>query len=263
MSTNNEFEVNQKQPGAFRVKATTIIHSKEAMNLFFGRKTKDSVFIVGVNEFAKHTKSIFSAAKKDDPYADYFLLKIEESFNEAYKQLDLISNTLNIIKNNTNITLSYSSTDPVELDTKFSTVYGNLAMDLLLKADELFLLVHALRHIGKLTRVKQETFLNGSNKKKGIKQIIRKALLSQSGFIYTNINRKDFELQTALTATVFAKMEKSLKSHGDNALPECIIDKTCRGQHAPKITVDMNQIMFKQAVENQEDKDKDKDETQK
>lgn len=246
MSDNLEI----KSPGALKVELSSTIHSKEAKDLFYGRKKdKDNNQneIIGVNGFANRMKVIFSAARNDDPYADYFLIKVEQTLKNTQKNLNDILKKLNA-KKPKNIKLNFQSVAPITINTAYSTTFANMAVQLLLRADEVFLLVHALRHVAAITRTEEQTLLNGNSNQKGIKTIIRSCFLSQLGYAFTNVNRKDIDLMTNSAMTAYTKMESALKQNGDDKLPDCILDRTCRSEHAPniRVTVDFNKIMFKQ-----------------
>ena len=241
-------ELEIKTPGKLHVEMTSIIQSKEAKDLFYGRSKEESGgrndSIVGVNGFSQRIAAIFRASRLDDPYADYFLLKVEQSFAKSESEINAIEKNLNL-KKPKNQKLTYKSIDPIKILTSYSTVYANMAMQLLVKADNIFLLIHSLRHVASLTRKEESILLNGNRNNRGLKTIIRNCLLSQSGFVFTNINRKDFNLMTAIIATAYNKMEFALKNNGDDKLPDCIIDRTCRPEYGPNIipNVDMNELM--------------------
>lgn len=241
--------IENKVPGAIRVEAAYSIHSKEAKNLYYGRKeskdTKQSN-IIGVHHLSFKLQTIVAGARSDDPYADYFLYHIESLFEKTSKSLEQIFSDLEQLKPE-GVELNFRSSDPIAIRTSFSTVYANLAMQILTLSDKIFLLIHALQHIGQLDRQAANALLEGTKTKKGLKQIVRGCFeIASSGYKQTGITRKDLDLMTARTKMAFESMAVALKHNDHDELPKCIIDKTCRAKHAPNIRVvhDLASIMM-------------------
>ncbi|MGH9844996.1 MAG: AcaB family transcriptional regulator, partial [Blastocatellia bacterium] len=75
---------NPSQPGTLRSQVTMEIQTGLAQRLVHGRERGEGVEpIIGVIGFGQRTRALWQAAGDDDPYADWTLLKIEESIHSA------------------------------------------------------------------------------------------------------------------------------------------------------------------------------------
>ncbi len=228
----------QKNPGPLKYSIEIELNTKEAAALFYGRKkTEDNSAIVGLKDFAQKIKYINNASHNDDPYADYFLCKIESSLKEV-KQF-LIDKQAKLEDLNSGSLLSVnqgSSITPVVLETKFASVYANIALNHLKLADNLLLSLYAMKHTGLMTREVTNNEVNKVNK------TMRRAFLSADGYKFFNINRKDVEQQTARYRQAHVAMKFT------SELPPEILDKTGRAEHAPNIALDPNVVFRKKTA---------------
>jgi hypothetical protein len=129
-----------------------------------------------------------------------------------------------------------SSTRPVALETSFASVYANIALELLKRADNLLLTLYALRHTGLMNRVECNKETTNINK------LMRKTFLSADGYKFFSVTRKDLEQQTARYRQAHLAMKFTRE------LPDAILDKTLRAEHAPNIMLDPNDIFRKKPV---------------
>lgn len=73
-----------EQPGGLRSETRMTIQTRQAQKLVLGRKRAKGVqSIVGLLDFGRRMKLLWLSAQADDPYADWYLLRIEESINES------------------------------------------------------------------------------------------------------------------------------------------------------------------------------------
>jgi integrating conjugative element protein (TIGR03761 family) len=229
---------NTKKPGVLRNSIELELSTKDAVALFYGRtRSTASNSIVGLNAFAQKVKYINNAAHNNDPYADYFLLEVEAALKEAKSTLIHWQDSLTGLSSESLLTINQgSSTRPVALETSFASVYANIALELLKRADNLLLTLYALKHTGLMNRVacnKETTNIN---------KLMRKTFLSADGYKFFSVNRKDVEQQTARYRQAHIAM-KFIKE-----LPAEILDKTLRAEHAPNIMIDPNDIFRKKPV---------------
>ncbi len=70
--------------GALRGQAWLTVQTRQAQRLIQGRKgSADKPAIVGLVGFADRLRLIWQAARNDDPYADWWLIKIHEALDQA------------------------------------------------------------------------------------------------------------------------------------------------------------------------------------
>lgn len=238
--------MNNQQPSALKIVLDLTLDTKEATNLFYGRKKiANHNVIIGLEMFAHRVKSINNAARNDDPYADYFLLEIEEALSVANNSLDEIEQDLDTLTDTSLLKVDKgSSNTPIKLKTNYSAVYANLALELLKKSDRIFYKIHILAHLGIYTRAEKNT------KIASIKTLMRRTFLSQQGYRFLAINRKDIELMTARGS------EAKVAMRFTEDLDPKIVSKERRAKHAPNI-IDPNEI-FKATQKPTENENKDK-----
>jgi len=226
---------NSNRPGPLRNSSSAEFNTKEAVALFYGRKKTEKLnAIIGLNIFATKIKDINNAAHNDDPYADYFLLNIDSALKGAARRLSEWQNTFTKLSNDSLITINQgSSVNPMTLEVSFSSTYANIAFSLLKQSDNLMLTIYALKHIGLINRVVCNQEINKVNK------LMRKTFLSADGYKYFSINRKDVKQKTAryIQAHVAMKFTENL--------PQEIMDKSLRAEHAPNIILDPNEVFRK------------------
>ncbi len=221
---------NTNKIGSLVVSIKTTLNTKEALSLFHGRKGKKNkiVGIIGIKSFATRVRQITNATRNDDPYADLMLLRIEKALEDCngtlkkYKE-DIDKKIISKVGDSYKDKINTTNNEPVILETSYSSVFANIALQVLTNADEVFLLIYALGHIGGITR--QDKFKNFFE----VKTLIRKTLLSVTGYHYLGINRNDIVLLTARGVQAVEKM----KSLGE--LPDDVLNAKYRSKYAPNI----------------------------
>ncbi|MCP4430254.1 MAG: DUF1845 domain-containing protein, partial [Gammaproteobacteria bacterium] len=70
--------------GALRGQAWLTVQTRQAQRLIRGRNgTTDKPAIIGLVGFADRLRLIWQAARNDDPYADWWLIRIHEAIEQA------------------------------------------------------------------------------------------------------------------------------------------------------------------------------------
>ncbi|SFV89220.1 FIG141694: hypothetical protein in PFGI-1-like cluster [hydrothermal vent metagenome] len=223
------------KPGVLRSSITVELSTKEAVALFNGRKkTEELNLIIGLSDFAQRVRDINNASHNNDPYADFFLLEIEYALKSAKEELIDSQDDLTKLSDSSLLQINQgSSIRPTTLETRFASVYANIALDLLKRADNLLLTLYALRHTGMFNRVDCNNQINNT------KRLLRKTFLSANGYRFFGINRRDVEQQTAKYRQAHVAMKFT------EELPADILDKTRRAEFAPNIVLDPNEIFRK------------------
>ena len=74
----------QDRPGALHGQVWLTIQTNQAQQLIHGRAgTPDKPTIIGLVGFANRLRVIWQAARNDDPYADWWLIKVHEAIEVA------------------------------------------------------------------------------------------------------------------------------------------------------------------------------------
>ena len=75
-----ELADRSKQPGALHGQVWLTVQTHQAQQLIHGREgTPDKPPIIGLIGFANRLRVIWLAARDDDPYADWWLIKVHEA----------------------------------------------------------------------------------------------------------------------------------------------------------------------------------------
>ena len=76
------------EPGVLRGEVWLTVQSHHARRLILGRAaTLEKPAIVGLVGFADRLRVIWNAARADDPYADWWLIKIDEALGRARSRI--------------------------------------------------------------------------------------------------------------------------------------------------------------------------------
>jgi integrating conjugative element protein (TIGR03761 family) len=228
-----------KDLGRIEVEISTTLHTKQAKGLFYGQDADEKIgkpLIVGLVLFAERLKQITFAAHSNDPYADFYLLQVEKKLNETKERLKQIKDRF--IKYGSNQSLEVnlgSSVNPKIFKTTFNSVYANIGLTLLEKADEAIRSIIAMQAIGFLETESANTEIGD------IVTMMRALFLSTKGYRTTGITRKD----------VIARNEKYQTAHTlmkfKEELPDDLIQLKpgVRAKFAPNIKIDFSAENFK------------------
>lgn len=183
-----ESPTDEALPGALHGVVTLTLETHQAQRLVKGRSgSAGKPAIVGLIGFAKRLRAIWHGARADDPYADWWLVQIEDAFSRAETTLESVSTdvqrTLDAI-DAIGVTPS-TSIRPMRTPLRFSNPYAYRAARLLAAYDRIVRSVLTAQHIGSLTRdrAQQVLFLIGRE--------VRRALVSPLGYRNTGISRTD------------------------------------------------------------------------
>ena len=80
LSESNKTEQIQHSVGALQGEVWLTVQTYQAQSLVRGRRrSEDKPAIIGLVGFADRLKTVWQAARQNDPYADWWLIKIEEA----------------------------------------------------------------------------------------------------------------------------------------------------------------------------------------
>lgn len=158
----------------------------------------------------------------DDPYADWWLVKIERELTQAREQLKHMEKTVEQHLADApaiNVVVA-QSLSPAKLELNFSNPYAFHGAYLLADYDALVRAVLTARHVGLMdSRTSEKLLAEGG-------RYLRAAFETGKGYRYLGIKRVDLVQGTA-------KAHKAIETLGE--LPQPIITGELRATYAPKV----------------------------
>lgn len=209
------------RPGALRGVVTLTLETGQAQRLVKGRPgSADRPAIIGLIGFATLMRTIWHGARADDPYADWWLLRVHNALETADQQLQgaLAAMQCALAATEAIQVTPGASVKPVRTPLRFSNPYAFRAARLLAVYDRLVRASLTARHIGLLTRNDTERRLAQYGRE------VRRALFSPVGYRQTGITRADVRQRTARVAQAAARMGE---------VPEDVLSGERRAPYAP------------------------------
>lgn len=149
MTDGNELQ----NPGIIASEKTLTLHTKEALKIFKGRKAdpeNDIREIAGLPVYASMLKNIWKACLAGDPYATWWIQKIERLLKESESDLKDINQEIEeLIKPiSDRIDLSKSeATNPVSVSINYASPYMYKVTYLLMDIDRIIANMLTLKHM--------------------------------------------------------------------------------------------------------------------
>ena len=208
-------------PGALRGVVTLTLETRQAQRMVKGRPgSPDKPAIIGLIGFANLLRVIWHGARVDDPYADWWLVKVHAALDQTdqalREQLEAVEFSLTAIE-----AISVTpgrSVRPVRTLLRFSNPYAYRGAQLIAAYDRLVRTVLTAQHIGVMVRNDAERLLALSARQ------LRHAFLSPIGYRLTGITRPELSQETAKQAQAQASMGE---------VPAEILTGELRAPHAP------------------------------
>lgn len=212
-----------ERPGTLRGEASLLVQTRQAQRLVYGRRqSQEQAGIIGLVRFGMLMKRIWNAAALDDPYADWFLIRMHEALDagrEALRPLRDQVDTLLAGVEGVEISVAHSL-NPVRVPLQFANPYGYMGAYLIAEYDELVCGVLTARHVGLLPRDPAEEMLHRGGR------AIRRALLIPTQWKHCAVRREDVRQQNQRARTAHEAM-------GD--LPQDVLEGIRRAPHAPTL----------------------------
>ena len=187
---------------------TLVLMSRQGQRLVHGRsmevaKHDDRSPIIGLLKFAAMVRVIWLSAAYSDPYADWWLIRIDQALRDSRSKLDEevqgLQGRLDQVPAEINME-SVASADPMRLPLKFSCPYAFIAAYLLGDYDHFVQRTLSARHIGALSRDESERNIALCGRH------IRRAFISASGYRYLGLTRDDVRQNTVRGQAAKARM---------------------------------------------------------
>ncbi len=212
-------------PGRLRNFVEMTIQTRQAQRLVGGRRGNDADGkppIIGLYRYGAMMRTIWAGASKDDPYADWYLLKVEQALTESKDELTHMQQTLGSDLARVaamKVGLAHSL-EPAKVELTFSNPYGYMGAWLLVEMDELVLAILTARHVGLINRDEAERRLHDAGR------AVRRAFAVARGYKATAVKREDVRQNNRRAA-------RAREAMGE--LPQAVLDGGLRPAHAPAI----------------------------
>jgi len=213
--------------GSLRSRVNLTLHTHHASRLWFGRQRVDNKpGMIGLSGFANIINRISAAAAKDDPYADLFLIIIEEKITESGQELAAIDARLDQVLAMLPPQLDIGenlSVQPLQLPLYLNSPLAFQGVYLLTRYDELVRRILLAAHIGLIDTRSKEIWLD-----EGAAVLRRLYGVGQRYKGYSGASRDDIAGNNARATTA-----KEMYSFLD--MPKDVLEGTRRSNFAPPI----------------------------
>ncbi len=177
-------------PGALRGTSILKLETRKGQLVFNGRagdRDKGIQPIIGLKSFASYLRSIWDASSNNDPYGDWWLLKVELNLAEKEAWIDgKQKEYMDILSQFKNMSHEVAhSISPIERELRFSIPYSFKGAMLLMKHDELVKIIMTAHHVGLVDSDTAHHNINRSTK------LMRSAFQSVTGYRFTGVTRDD------------------------------------------------------------------------
>ena len=180
-------------PGALHGQVWLTIQTIPAQQLIRGREgSPDKPAIIGLIGFADRMRLIWQAARNDDPYADWWLIKVHEAIERNVDYVRHWQREMhNLLEQMTamDITVAESSR-PTRIPLQFANPYAYQAALLLSEYDALVRTVLTVHHVGLLESEGRNGLIKSCARK------IRALFLIPQSYRFLKIDRESVRQQT-------------------------------------------------------------------
>lgn len=218
-----DYKTVAERPGTLRGDACLVIQTRQAQRLVYGRKqVGQQPGIIGLVRFGMLMKRIWVSAMLDDPYADWYLLQIDDTLETGRVEIRQSRNQIDELLGSAHgveITVAHSL-KPARVPLQFANPYGYMGAYLVGDYDELVCAALTARHVGLLSRDHAEQVLQQGGR------LIRRAFLLPTQWKHCAVDRTDLEQNNQRAQAARAAMGE---------LPQDVLDGKHRARHAPEI----------------------------
>jgi len=177
-------------PGPLRGISELILETRKGQMIFEGRRPdpdRKKAAIIGLRSFAHYLRIIWDTTTNNDPYADWWLLKVEREIEAKEKWINDMHNEYTKILGQFN-NLSHEvahSISPIRCELKFSIPYSYRGAMLLMKYDELVKIIMTANHVALVESKKAHKDIELSAK------AARTVFHAVTGYRFTGVTRDD------------------------------------------------------------------------
>lgn len=221
----NEAEALQLNLGSLRSTMSLTLHTHHASRIWHGRPAADGKApIIGLSGFVSIMTRLRRGSEQDDPYSDWWMLRIEEKLGATRERIQVIREQVDHALADVPPALSLGdnlNVQPVKLPLFVSSQHGFLAVYLLADYDELARRLILAHHTALIDRTTLERWLND-----GAHELRSLFSLAQQ-YRFSGATRDDFAAKNAVARAALEKFGE---------LPQDVLEGTRRSRFAPPVT---------------------------
>ncbi|OAI94855.1 PFL_4669 family integrating conjugative element protein [Pseudomonas putida] len=219
---SNDLQLNL---GALRSSMQLTLHTHHASRIWHGRAAaEDRAGIIGLNGFIAIMNKMKRGAEQDDPYSDYWMLRIETKLDETKIQLQLLGEQIDQVISAIPKALSLGenlNVQPISMPLFINAQLGFAAVYLLADFDDLARRVILAHHTALIDRQTLERWLNEGS------HALRSLFSLAQQYKFSGAQRDDFAANNAVA-------RNARERYGE--LPQDILEGTRRSRFAPQVT---------------------------
>lgn len=187
-------QITNPQPdiGALRGQVWLTVQTRQAQRLIRGRSGRvDKPVIIGLVGFADRLRSIWQAARNDDPYADWWLIKVHEALDQARELVrrSLAECNAKLAQSPAIEVAVAESLRPYRIPLQFANPYAYQGAHLIGEYDTLVRTLLTGCHIGLLDRPSAERIVQRGGHR------IRRVFAVPQGYRFLGIERASIHRQ--------------------------------------------------------------------
>jgi len=211
--------------GALRSAMHLTLHTHHASRIWRGRaRTDDKAGIAGLSAFLSIMSKMKRGAEQDDPYSDWWMIRIEQRLDDAKQRLHALREQIEGVLTNIPSALSISenlNVQPISIPVFTDSQLGFLAIYLLADFDTLARRLLLAHHTALIDRPTLERLLDeGAHN-------LRSAFTLAQQYKFTGTSRDDYAANNAVARAAREKF---------GSIPEEVLQGTLRSRFAPPIT---------------------------
>ncbi|WP_129544536.1 PFL_4669 family integrating conjugative element protein [Serratia sp. 1D1416] len=210
--------------GSLRSAMSLTLHTHHASRIWRGRAPSDDrPGIVGLSGYVSVMNKMKRGAEQDDPYSDWWMLRIEEKLEQTRAILKALSEQIEQVLAGVPSALSLGenlNVQPVKLPLFVSSQLGFSAVYLLAEFDDLARRLLLAHHAALIDRSTLERWLNDGA------HALRSLFALAQQYRYSGATRDDFAANNAAARAATEKF---------GPLPQDVLDGTRRSRFAPPI----------------------------
>jgi integrating conjugative element protein (TIGR03761 family) len=223
MATEPESSL-QLNLGSLRSAMSLTLHTHHASRIWHGRAPSEGKpGIVGLNGFVAIMTKLKRGSEQDDPYSDWWMLRIEDKLSTTKAQLQTLREQVDQALADVPAALSLGenlNVQPVKLPLFVASQLGFMAIYLLADYDDLARRLILAHHTALIDRSTLERWLNEGA------HALRSLFSLAQQYRYSGTKRDDFAANNAAARAV-------LEKYGE--LPQDVLEGTRRSRFAPPL----------------------------
>jgi integrating conjugative element protein (TIGR03761 family) len=221
-------------PGPLASRAQPVkLYTLQGVHMFLGqRRQGPRPGYPGLRLFARNIATPYRLAAQNDPWADWWLVKVEAALAQSAQDLTQLDERFtNQLAQFPLLPDNSLAQKPTEMTFHFGTPYGYLGAQLLLQYDAYVQKLVQARHLGQLDRHELSRWIRNG------RRVVIRAFLSASGYRDMGVSRADLQTQNERARSAAVAMGE---------LPQGIGDASQRSRHAPTILPAVRQASVRQ-----------------